>query len=350
MFNRSFLFVLIVTSAFTLAIGQTPEAKKEKEKAAHAFAFSFDGGGGYLGVQLIEVSNENFAKFGLRDVRGVAVEKVVDNSPAAAAGLRDGDVIVKLDGEAITSSRKLTRLISEIAPDHQVRLTIVRGGNEQDVTATIGKRPTPEFENGNFTFTTPMGKLDLEKLREMAPLAKIPEFKDFPKGEMPKVFTTPDGEGKAFVWRSGGGRQIGIAGYPMTKQLGERFGVESGVMINNVREDSPAAKAGLKAGDIIVEVDGKAIKGDIDLIKAINSKKEGDVQLTIVRDRNRQTISVTPEASKDAGFLFQSDDEDGIIPPRPGQFRMTAPAMPAAPTPMTAPAPFTVMRPGRSII
>lgn len=348
MFNRSLLSVLIVSSAFTLAFGQTPEAKKEKERAAQAFAFAFDGEGGYLGVQTEEVNAENFAKFGLRDVGGVAVEKVLENSPAAAAGLRAGDVIVKLDGEAITSTRKLTRLISEIAPDHQVRLTIIRGGSEQEVTATIGKRPSPKFDNGNFTFSAP-GRIDLERLREMAPLAGIPELKDLPKGEMPRVFTTPEGEGKAFVWRSGEGRQIGIAGYPMTKQLSERFGVEGGVMINNVREDSPAAKAGLKAWDIIVEVDGKAVKGDFDLIRAINSKKEGDVQLTIIRDRNRQTISVTPEASKDGGFLFQSGDENGVMPLRLGQFRMTAPAMPATPTPMTAPAPFTFFRPGRVI-
>ncbi len=349
MFNRSFLFVVIMASAVSFAIGQTPDAKKEKEKAAQAFAFSFDSDGGYLGVQLTEVSNENFAKFGLRDVRGVAVEKVVENSPAASAGLKDGDVIVKLDGEAITSGRKLTRLISEIAPDHQVRLAIVRNGNEQEITATIGKRPTPKFENGNFTFTTPMGKFDIEKLREMAPLATIPEMKEFPKGDMPKVFTTPDGNGKAFVWRTGEGRQIGIAGYPMTKQLAERFGVESGVMINNVREDSPAAQAGLKAGDIIVEIDGKAVKGDFDLIRAINSKKDGDVQITIVRDRKRQTISVTPETSKDGGFMLRSDDETGLMPPRPGQFRVTAPAMPMVPTPLAAPAPISVVRTGRVI-
>ena len=63
--------------------------------------------------------------------------------------------------------------------------------------------------------------------------------------------------------------------------------------------DSPAAKAGLKAGDIIVEAEGKEVKGEGDLIRAIAEKKEGDVTLTIVRDRNRQTIRVTPEEAKD---------------------------------------------------
>ena len=63
----------------------------------------------------------------------------------------------------------------------------------------------------------------------------------------------------------------------------------------------------------------KPVKGDFDLIRAINGKKEGDVQLTIVRDRNRQTISVTPEVSKDGGFLFKTDGEDGMtLAPTPG--------------------------------
>src|SRR5437867_7651436 len=141
MFSKWFISVLIVTSSFILAFGQTPETKKEKDKAATTFAWSFDGDGGYLGVQTQEVTKENFAKFGLRDVRGIAVEKVLENSPAAAAGIQNGDVIVRFNGEEVTSSRKLTRLVSEVDPDHQVSLTVSRGGREQDIGVTVGKRP-----------------------------------------------------------------------------------------------------------------------------------------------------------------------------------------------------------------
>lgn len=350
MFNRFFSSVMIVTSAFTIILGQTPEAKKEKEKATTAFSWAFDGDGGYLGVQTREVSKENFAKFGLRDVRGVAVEKVMENSPAAAAGIRAGDVIVRFNSEDITSSRKLTRLVSEVDPDHQVKLTISRDGSEQDITATVGKRPTPKFENGNFSFSMPEGpnRLDLEKFKGLQQLKEFPQLRDF-KGEMPHVFMSPGGEGQNFLWRAGGGRQIGIAVYPVTKQLGERFGVESGVMINDVHADSPAAKAGLKAGDIVIEVDGKTVKNNLDLIRAINAKKEGDVQVTIMRDRSRQTISVTPEVSKDSGFVFQNDDDNGLmLPPTPPMApMMTRPTMPM--TPMIAPAPMRLLRPGRVI-
>ena len=355
MFLKSFVSILIVTSGFILAIGQTPEAKQEKEKAAapRAFAFSFDGDGGYLGVQTAEVNKENFAKYGLREVRGVAVEKVMDDSPAATAGIKPGDVIVRFNGEEITGTRKLTRLISEVAPDHQVRVTVSRNGSEQELNATLGKRPRPGFEEGNFSFAYPEGvqKLELEKLKNM------PMLKDFPKGDMPKVFM-PEGEGHSFAWRAGEGRQIGVGVMPLGKQLASHFGVDSGVMVDNVRENSPAARAGLKAGDIIIEIDGKAVKRQFDLIRGINEKKEGDVTLTIVRDRNRQTISVTPEKAKDNGFVFQTDDDDNSVLVPPGRMTLAHPAIPSAPAmttapmtmpPMTAPAPMTLPRPARVI-
>lgn len=338
--------VLIVTSGFTLAFGQTPEAKKEK--APQAFAFAFDGGGGYLGVQTVEVNKDNFSKFGLRDVRGVAVEKVMENSPAAAAGIKDGDVILRFDGEEITSARKLTRLVGEVDPDHQVKLTVSRNGSEQEITATIGKRPTPTFGEGNFKFEmpAPMGKFEMPELKGLEKLKDLPMLKDFPK-DGPGVWTSPDGNSKVFTWRSGEGRIIGVGVTPLTDQLAKHFNVEDGLLINEVRENSAAARAGLKAGDIIVEANGKAVKNDLDLVREVNSKKEGDVQLTIVRDRKRQTISVTPEASKDGGFFFRNDNEDGakLMPPTP---RVAMPASPMV-SPIAPMTPIPAFRFGRII-
>jgi serine protease Do len=330
MFSKSFISVLIVTSAFTFVFGQTPETKSDKQGAAvTAFTFSFDGDGSYLGIQTEEISKENFSKYALRSVTGVAIEKVIENSPAAAAGLQNGDVIVRFNGDEVTSTRKLTRLLSEVAPDHQVRLTISRGGAEQEITVTLAKRPMPKFEPGNFTFRAPapMGKME------------IPRVPAMPRGDFPRVFNLPPGDDdNTFVWRAGAGRQIGVSGYSLSKQLGERFGVEAGVLINNVREDSPAAKAGLRAGDVIVEIDGKAVKSEFDMVRSINAKKEGDVTLTIVRDRARQTISVTPEASKDGGFFFQTD-EDGAPMPSPTALPAVAPRPMVRMSPMTMPSP-----------
>ena len=328
---------MIVTSAFTLVFGQAPDAPK-KEKAPQTFAFSFDTGGSYLGVQTKEVSKDNYSQLGLRDVRGVAVEKVMENSPAAAAGLQENDVIVRFNGEEVTSARKLTRLVGEVDPDHQARITVLRNGKEREVTATLASRPGTKFENGSF-----------EMLRNLPDMKDLPEFKDLPEGTMPHVFEAPDGEGKVFIFHSGG-RQIGVSVTSLTKQLASHFGVNNGAMVSEVREGSPAEKAGLKAGDIIVEANSAAIKGNFDLVKAINDKKEGDVTLTIVRDGSRQTIAVTPEAAKDQNFFFKGDGEDGLMTPAPavpGHFKLTRPAVPAFPA--SAPAPMIGFRPGRVI-
>lgn len=88
--------------------------------------------------------------------------------------------------------------------------------------------------------------------------------------------------------------QIGLGVTPLSEQLAEYFGVDyRGILINTVRNDSPASRAGLKAGDVIVEMDGVAVVGGLGLIRAINDKNEGDVTLVIVRDRKRKTISLT---------------------------------------------------------
>lgn len=316
MFQRSIFAFVAMVSLGLVVVAQ--DAPKVVEKAPKAFTFSFGGDGGYLGVQTIEVNKDNYAKFGLSSVRGVAIEKVVEGSPAANAGLRDGDVIIAVNGDEVASSRKLTRLITEIDPDHTAKITVLRNGSQQDITATLGKRPTPRFENGAFATTLP-GRIEM------------PDLKDLPRIDVPGIAIAPEMDGKSFVWRSGQGRSIGVAVYPMTKQLGERYGIDGGVMINNVRDDSPAAKAGLRAGDIIIEADGKAVKNNLDLIRAINGKKEGDIQVTYVRDRDRKTVSITPEVSKDSGFVFSTDGEGMFPAPRPGAASVARPAIPAAP-------------------
>ena len=87
-----------------------------------------------------DVTKENMSRYGMRDVRGVGVTEIVKDSPAEKAGLRKDDVILSFNGESVTSTRKLHRLVSESSADQNVRLTISRGGSEQEVSATLSKR------------------------------------------------------------------------------------------------------------------------------------------------------------------------------------------------------------------
>ena len=310
MLRKLFVFILLSLSTCALAFAQqAPTETKKSAEAYRALITGFPGGGSYLGVQTRDVSKENMAQFGLREVRGVAIEKVSENSPAEAAGLMNGDVIVKFNGEEVTSVRKLTRLINEVAPDHRAKITVLRGGAERDFDVTLGKRETPQFFDGNF------------KVENLPPIPAMP------KGDFPAL---KEGDPRGFLWTAGANRQIGIGVASLTKQLGDYFGVEEGkgLLINSVRENSPAAKAGLRAGDIIIEVEGKEVKNNLDLIRAINEKKEGDISLTIVRDRNRQTISVTPEVSKSGVIRFDGDLEKLFEQNPEMKRRITAPPSP----------------------
>ena len=293
---RKSLALLLVS--FVLAIvgeAQTPAPGAKGE--TRTFSMFFDADGGYLGVQTEEVTKANFAKYGLSQVRGVAIEKIVEGSPAEKAGLQNGDVIVRFNNEEVTSVRKLSRLLGEVSPDHEVKLTVIRSGAEREMAATLGKRPMPKFEDGAFA----MGVPRLERV----PLPPSGDFPPLPRVEgAPTIEPFPRGSSEPYILRSGSRRTIGIGVSSLTKQLSEHFGVTGGVLINEVRSDSPAAKAGLKAGDIIVEVDGKEVKAELDVIRAIAEKKEGDVTLTFVRDRNRQTVRVVPEERRDTGGMF----------------------------------------------
>ena len=320
MIRKSLGFLLVGLIFVLVGDAQTPAPEAKGE--AKSFSFFFDGDGSYLGVQTEEITKDNFAKYGLREVRGVAVEKVIEGSPAEKAGIQNGDVIIRFNDEEVASVRKLTRLLGEIAADHQAKVTVLRNGGEREITATLGKRPTPKFFDGSFSMNVPPVAFPPGEFPRMPKMDHVPRVEALPPG-------APD---QPFVWQMGSGRRIGVGVTPLTKQLSEYFGVASGVMINDVRAGSPAATAGLKAGDIIVEVEGKEVKGEGDVIRAIGEKKEGDVSLTIVRDRNRQTIRVTPEKMDgDFNLMFETPIAPGA-PIAPQQFKFN---IPATPMPMT---------------
>jgi len=306
-----FVFITALSSvSVTAQEAPKPERPEKAKKAQRVYRLALAGTGGFLGVELKEVSGKNFAELGLSKVRGVAVSRVIKDSAAEKAGLQSGDVVVRFNGDAVTSARKFQRMIREVAPDHTATLSVVRGGSELDLPVTMGQRKGLATFNGEFDFPiAPLPPLSEFPRTPSAPrvprtprtpntliVPDVPNIEVFPDGDAPKVF-----EMLSLVSR----RTIGVSTTSLTKQLGSYFGVEdgNGVLINNVSKDSPAERAGLRAGDVIVEIDGKAVKRTMDLIRGIGSEKEGDVNLTIVRDRGRQTITVTPEANKKGDLL-----------------------------------------------
>jgi C-terminal processing protease CtpA/Prc len=253
------------------------------------------GNGGYLGIEPVEVTKQNIAKYGLSTVRGVAVEKVVENSPAQSAGLQKGDVIVAINTEEVSSIRKMMRIISEIAPDHQAKLTVLRNGEEHEFTATLAKRPMTKFEDVPSIRRFPVPMEDGQTMRFPGPT--------FPSSDGDILVRSP---GNTVVYYNED-RQIGARVTKLTKQLGEHFGVSEGMLINEIIDDSPAAKVGLKAGDVIVELDGKQITNQLELTRALMAKKEGEVLLTIVRDKTKQNVKILPSIVKRNGRIIRDE-------------------------------------------
>lgn len=244
---------------------------------AELFSLLVDGA--FLGIYAEDISKENMARYGVHEVRGVGVNRVVKDSPAEKAGLKKDDVILRFDGESVTSVRKLNRLVSEAAPDQTVRLTISRGGVEQEVSATLSRN---KFQNVLGEFKRNEG------------------LRGFPSGGFPQINL---GEGP-FEFSFGSNRRIGVSTQPLTKQLADYFGAkDGGLLITSVNDDSPAAKAGLKAGDVIATVDGEKVSSSGDVSRAINKKQDGDITLTIIRDRSTRTITLTPEKNPQAPLV-----------------------------------------------
>ena len=245
---------------------------QEPGSAAQTFSFFVDGA--FLGVAGEDITKENMSRYGLREVRGVGVTQVIKDSPAEKAGLKKDDVILRFDGESVTSVRKLTRLVSEGSADQTVRLTISRAGAEQELGVTLSKRN--------------MGNL-------LGPQIRDDVFRGIEQN-FPRI---ESGNGD-FVFSFGGNRRIGVSTQGLTKQLADYFGVkDGGLLITSVTENSPAAKAGLKAGDVITAADGEKVTSSGDLTRAINKKDDGAVTLTVVHDHGTRTVTVTPEKNPD---------------------------------------------------
>jgi serine protease Do len=101
---------------------------------------------GWLGVRIDEITEDNVAKYGLPEPRGVAIESVIPDQPAARAGLKANDVVVSIDGAAIDTPRDLQRVVARTPAGKTIQVRLIREGQEQVLPVTIGRYPEPEEE------------------------------------------------------------------------------------------------------------------------------------------------------------------------------------------------------------
>jgi serine protease Do len=223
-----------------------------------------------------EIDAERAKRMKLEEERGVEITRVQEDSPAAETGLKKGDVVLKYNNQRVEGTEQFVRLVRETPVGRTVELVIGREGATQTLTATIGKR------KGH---TIRIAPSHFERLKEQVEVLRELRMPDIPKPYM--------------SWRSS---QLGVFVESIEGQLAGYFGVKKGVLVRSVMKDSAAEKAGIKAGDLILEVDGEKVDTPREVSRAVRSARSKETfPVTMMRNRKEMSLSVTLEQDSGEG-------------------------------------------------
>jgi serine protease Do len=226
---------------------------------------------------------------------GVRIEEVQPGSPAEKAGLKRGDVIVEFDGEHVRGTRQFARLVQETPPGRTASATVLREGQTTQVQITTGEgREMSSL------------MIDGDRLREY--------FGDLGN---PRDYLRPfNFNFDLAVPGVMSGARLGVNVVELTNQLAQYFGAKEGVLVSSVADGSAAARAGVRAGDVITSINGQRVATREDLLRGLRDTRQGDgpagsggdidVKLSVVRDKKDMSITVkldapgrTPDGGRD---------------------------------------------------
>ena len=244
---------LVLTGALVLLATEKPATEKAER--------------GFLGVAVQSLDDDAREELGVK--HGVQVAAVEKESPAAKAGIVKGDVIQSVNGEKIRDPQTLAEVIRELAPGSAAKIALWRGGKALDVKAVLGKYQR------------------LERLNwKVSPVTK--------------------------VLRSGA--YLGLNLLELHEDLAAYFSVKAGegVLVTSVEKETPAAKAGFKSGDVIVQMADQAVRKSADIHEALAALKKGDsISITVIRQGKRETLNAEPDFSRRRRIMrFFSGDKE----------------------------------------
>src|SRR5271170_5076303 len=186
---------------------------------------------GWIGVQIQNVTADLADDLGLKEQTGALVAAAQRDSPAAAAGVKSGDVITVVDGETVADPHDLARRIAALGPKKTVKLALIRNGSPMTIDVTLGTMPADKTANAESR-------------------------------------NSDDNGGSALA-------KLGLTLRPAHGQ--------DGVVVTEVDPDGAAADKGLKQGDVILEVAGKSVNRPADVVDAIDAAKSGGKKSVLVR-------------------------------------------------------------------
>ena len=259
MYFYRIMFVILITTAFTFGNSIASDPPVEK------MVFVTAGDHYQLGVLVCNLDDDKQKETGLEE--GAFILDVLEDSEAEAIGLKEGDVITKLDGVAIKDADQLNDLVGDIKEEKEVQLTVNRDKKEINLKAKLRKTD----ENKKFEVT-----LDDDNL---ADVDVLPMRRDF-------NFLFDDESGK--------GGFLGVTAKNISESMLSYFEVDYGVLVEEVLKDTPAEKAGLKAGDVITKINDRDVKDYDDLIRTLNFYNPGEkVTVYFSRKGSKKNVSVT---------------------------------------------------------
>jgi serine protease Do len=262
-------------STQTVVVEQDPRIEVLPEIAGDDVnVFMGDDGSSWLGVETHEVTSDKAKELKLSAERGVVLGKIVADSPAAKAGLKENDVVTEINGQRVEGAAQFRRMIHEIPAGRSIQLTVWREGRSQTISATLGKSE--------------------ERRHAMKMMSPTPGAFAFRMPEIPEI---PSMEWNGNMFFGGGQPRLGIDAEDISGQLGTFFGAPDGegILVRDVNSGSPAEKAGVKAGDVITSLNGERIRTVGELRERLSAKrdeKDRTVKLGVLRNKSEISLNV----------------------------------------------------------
>lgn len=254
---------------------------------------------GYLGVDIRDVTGDQLAVLKLKQPHGAVIIQVDHDAPAGKAGLRENDVVLRLNGQPIAGQDQVRRMLRESPPGKTVVLVISRDGQEMTITAQMANREEVERQAWEQHFI-------------------VPEPTEQPASSDDTIGNTPASgppspliRGNSFIGTilMSAPSYTGAILEKMSPQLAGYFGAPSntGLLVRSVEANSPAALAGMLAGDVVVRADTRTVASTSDWAKAVKQSHGQPVTITVLRDKKEQTLTLTPDAKKRSSLELPQD-------------------------------------------
>ena len=243
--------------------------------------------GSEIGVSVRDVDGE---RANSASARGVLIEDVVPDGPAAKAGIRKGDLIVEFDAERVRSVRQFVRLVDETPAGRRVPAVLMRGTERVD--AAVEPRAGSAIRLLDFDGDRILRDFG-RQLGEGFPFAPPPPPPAPPSPAAPHAPPAPPAPPiPGFEWFAWGNEtRLGIRMSALTSQLAEYFGATRGVLVTSVEESSPAQASGFKAGDVVTAFNGADVSEPADLRGRIQRLQNGD-EFTVEVLRQKKTLTL----------------------------------------------------------